>query len=185
MFIFSWNSFVYGEKESDFAMYLSFYQTVQLPVSLDETFLEANSIISYTQPLDSNFISNYIEMNKSLTPTLMLFDVYKYYPVFKFQLSDSIIGLVYKKEGSSGGSEDIYYMNLYSNDGKKISDLLVAKNLADCSFIYQTTSFIAKDKIIVIQKYFQGDCDQDTYFEKERKEKIYNINSSNGKITIQ
>lgn len=177
------NSFNSRDKDN-FTLFLAKFKDVKQPIVMDESFFNLNLIVSNSNPLDTNLISSYITDNKDLAEGVSLYDVYHFYPIIKFEISTSLIGVIYKKQGISGGFEDQYFMNIYSVNGRKKSELLIGKYVSDCSFKELVTSEIKENKIHKVHMYFNGDCDEDTYLEEiDMRTDIYmKIDTSEGII---
>ena len=117
-----------------------------------------------------------------------LFEYYTFYPVGKFHVSSSIIGIIYLKYGVAGGSEDYYILNLYSTSGEKTDELIVGKEIGDLGFISRITSVIRQCEISSVETEFEryeDEDDSDDYREVSKEEKRYKIDAVHGKIEIQ
>ena len=175
--------FLSFSNREDFHQYLSLFENIELPINIDSSFLNTNTI-PQRYPIDSALISSFIEQNHLMIEEISLFDIYTYYPVYKFQLSNGIIGVIYAKIGMSGGSEDFFILNLYSVDGEKKGELLVGKYVSDCSFIEETTSVVSHDKARITHAYYEGNCAKDVYFKTRTDEILYEINPFSGNIKM-
>jgi hypothetical protein len=165
-------------------LFLSNFKDSDLPIVIDDLFLNTNIIISNSYPLDTNLVSIFIARNREFKRGVFLYEIYHFYPIAKFKISSSFNGVIYKKEGMSGGIEDLYYMCVYLNNGKKTSEILIGKYISDCSSKVIVTSEIKENKIYIVYKYFQGNSNDDTYIElkHEREEFIMTIDTIMGVI---
>jgi len=69
------------------------------------------------------------------------------------------IVVVYARIGGAGGADNHCYLNVYSQTGELVSQILFAQFSADCGFEDVLTGRIDKDLMISIQRsLYQGDC---------------------------
>jgi len=176
------NQLIDNEK-NDFPHFLSLFEDIKLPVILDESFLNKNST-SKKQPIDTAIVSLFIEKPKDAD----FFDYYTFYPMGKFHVSSSIIGVIYLKYGAAGGFEDYFILSLYSTSGEKMDELLVGEYAGDLGFVSLITSIISQSEISLVETYFERYEDEegsDDYREVSKKEKRYKIDTVHRKIEIQ
>jgi hypothetical protein len=120
------------------------------------------------------YLINFDESEELTNPQL--------YPVYKISVNDLVLYFIYYK-GGAGGSNDEFYLAIYSKDGIYKSSLKIGVYNADLGGSYIVESNITKDLTInqVIKEY-KSVNDKDKLISK--KSMRYRINSTSGEITI-
>jgi len=154
-----------------FKEYIILFEEKEVPYSLDSSFIRSTTETKI-DPLDTAAITYFFEANRKLGGGVNLFDVYRYYPHFKFSINNNFIAVIIEKVGGAGGVEKMFYLVIYHNNGEITDKTLLAKEIGDCSMLQLWTGEITKDfEFHITQKLFKGDCDTDTYslanFQKE------------------
>lgn len=149
-------------KVNRFNDFLQKFEVVKLPITFDETILRTNSLPSNPKVLDSNSIKEFIEIDINLMGNEEDLTHFKYYAVYRFNTNNDLKCIIYKVIGGAGGFNDSYFINLYSNDGKKLNSLKVAELNADCGFKNIITSNINLNQIERVGKEFEINCDDES-----------------------
>ena len=171
----------------DFEQFLSLFEDVELPLVLDESFC-SYKVLSKKDTIKADFVVLFIEKDTVLNAGVSLFYYYKFYPMVKFHVSSSIIGVIYAESGIAGGVEDRGILNLYTASGKKIDELIVWEEAGEGEYMREITSIIISNKISLIETGTEIDYDEDTgkgiEHETFREEREYKIDTVHGKIEI-
>lgn len=159
-------------NDTSFKNYLSLFDQKDLPYLIDSTFIR-NTTFQKSTSINPADISMFFEEEKDLGSGIKLFDVYQYFPHYKFSLPKNITAIILEKVGGAGGVEKMFYLVTYNRNGSTIDKILIAKEIGDCSWLELKTSEIAINlKIQTSKKLFKGDCEVDEYklmkFEKEK-----------------
>ena len=177
-----------NSSKTDFEQYISLFEDIELPVVLDDAFLNANFIIK-KEPIKADFIELFIKKNEEFGVGESLFDYYKFYPMVKFHISSSIIGIIHAEIGIAGGAEDRCILNLYTINGEKTDELIVWEYLSEGTYFSEITSIITLNKISLVTTGTEINEDEDSgkeiYNETYREEKEYSIDTVHGKIEIK
>ena len=170
-----------------FEQYLSLFKDVELPIVLDESFFEYE-IMSQKDSLKTDFVELFIEKEILLSQGESLFDFYIFYPITKFYVSSSIIGVIYAKSGIAGGTQEQCILSLYTTSGEKTDELVIWEYTSEGTYFSEITSIISPNKISLLETGTEidedEDSDKDIYHEKYRKERQYRIDTMHGKIEI-
>ncbi|MBP7540803.1 MAG: hypothetical protein KA802_12830 [Saprospiraceae bacterium] len=167
--------------ENNFNSFLERFETKELPYSFDIEFLKHSQ--TEISPLDTQLVSLFIEKNKMFGGDINLFDIYKYYPLYKFSVIGSFQGAIVKRQGGAGGVEDLYYLITYIDTGNILSHLTMSKQVGDCSRLQIQTGDINKSLQIEINSMiFINGCENDNYTLQSKISKKYKISKS-GNIT--
>lgn len=160
--LFSCNAKQADEK---FNIYISTFEKIELPFSLDRNRIESLEE-SKKIPLDSLYINSFIEQNKELGQGIYMYDIYSYYSIGFFTIDENYRATIVEKIGGSGGVDNQYYLLIYYK--KKLTDkILIAKEIGDCSFLNIRTGEIDDEFNILIKDFtLEGNCDNETYSEK-------------------
>ena len=170
-------------SQNSFSSFLEKFETVELPYSIEENDYEL-SLKYNLDALDHANVEKYIEENSEIANGLFLFDVLNYYPIAKFSMNNSIQILIIEKSGGAGGVERRFNLLSYNNDGEILSQIEIAQEIGDCSFLNLKTVVIDKGFIITVEnKEYKGICENDIYELILSKISIFKILNS-GKIVI-
>jgi hypothetical protein len=173
---------------TDFEQYLSLFEDVELPIVLDESFC-GYEIMRKKDSIKADFVELFIGKKIiNLLPEESLFDYYTFYPMVKFHVSSSIIGVIHAESGIAGGAEDHCILSLYTTSGEKTDELVVWEFTSEGEYFSETMSIITSNKISLVETGNEldedSDSDEEVYRETYRRESEYRIDTVHGRIEI-